>query len=394
MNIPVAPKVLSRTNALPPRGRPPFDCIALLLQGGGALGAYQGGVYQALADADLHPDWVAGISIGAINAALIAGNPPQSRVEKLSRFWEGITADPLGNWPFGHETVGGDLARNWANRWYASAAAAYGAPGMFTPRSLPPTLHAAGTLEATSFYDTSSLKSTLERLVDFDRINAGEMRFSVGAVNVSTGNFVYFDNQTHEIRPEHIMASGALPPGFPAIEIDGEHYWDGGLVSNTPLQWVLECEQRQDTLAFQVDLWNARGAVPRALPEVITRQKEIQYSSRTRASSDQFKKQQKLRTALADLMAKLPDHLRTTPEFALLNPEAGRTVYNIIQLIYRSKHYEGDCKDFEFSARSMRDHWKAGHCDTVRTLRHPEVLHRPVNVEGLSTFDIATDGRM
>jgi len=249
-------------------------------------------------------------------------------------------------------------------------------------------------MRAISFYDTATLKSTLERLVDFDRINFGETRFSVGAVNVATGNFVYFDNSTHEIRPEHIMASGALPPGFPAIEIEGEHYWDGGLVSNTPLQWVLESARRQDTLAFQVDLWSARGSLPRTLGEVTTRQKEIQYSSRTRASSDQFRKEQKLRNALADLFAKLPGDLKTTSEFALLNEEAGRKVYNIVQLIYRSKHYEGESKDFEFSGKSMKDHWQAGYSDLVRTLRHPEVLERPTSPDGVLTFDIANHGRL
>ena len=395
MNIPVNAEQLRQNGVKRLRGRPPFDCIALLLQGGGALGAYQGGVYQALAEADLHPDWVAGISIGAINAALIAGNPPESRVLKLRSFWETITANPLGGWalepPVDH---GGDLSRKWAAHWFATTAVLCGAPGLFSPRMLPPLFQPSGTVDATSFYDTSALKTTLERLVDFDRINAGEMRFSVGAVNVSTGNFVYFDNSTHQIRPEHVMASGALPPGFPAIEIDGEHYWDGGLVSNTPLQWVLESADRRDTLAFQVDLWNARGAVPRTLGEVATRQKEIQYSSRTRASSDQFKKEQKLRNALANLISKLPDRLRDTPEFALLNPEAGRKVYNIIQLVYRSKHYEGESKDFEFSSLSMEDHWTAGFNDTVRTLRHPEALERPSSADGVFTFDLAAHGRM
>jgi len=389
MNMPFKPAL---TQAQPWRERPPFECIALLLQGGGALGAYQAGVYEALAEAKLQPDWVAGISIGAINAALIAGNAPEARVEKLRCFWETVTADPLPRWLL--PEVHGDLARNFANRWHGTAALFNGAPGLFSPRWVPPLLAAAGTSDATSFYDTSSLKSTLERLVDFDRINAREMRFSIGAVNVSTGNFVYFDNSTHEIRPEHIMASGALPPGFPAVEVDGEHYWDGWLVSNTPLQWVLECVDRQDTLAFQVDLWNARGAVPRTLAEVITRQKEIQYSSRTRASSDQFKKEQKLRSALAELIAKLPEQLRETPEYALLLPEADRNVYNIIQLIYRSKHYEGDSKDFEFSSRSMEDHWSAGRSDTIRTLRHPEVLERPTSADGVFTFDVATHGRL
>ena len=394
MNMPFHTPQATRKKRPIGRKRPPFDCIALLLQGGGALGAYQGGVYEGLAQANLYPDWVAGISIGAINAALIAGNAPEVRVEKLRAFWDKISADPL-DWSFDLPVrLGGDNARKLANQWHATAAALFGAPGLFSPRMFGPFLAAAGTPEATSFYDTSMLKSTLERLVDFDRINAAEMRFSVGAVNVTTGNFVYFDNSTHEIRPEHIMASGALPPGFPAIEIDGEHYWDGGLVSNTPLQWVLESSERRDTLAFQVDLWSARGCVPRTLGEVATRQKEIHYSSRTRASSDQFKKEQRLRNALADLFSKLPDRLRETPEFALLNPEAGRKVYNVVQLIYRSKHYEGESKDFEFSSSSMKDHWSAGLNDTVRTLRHPEVLERPTGADGVSTFDLATHGRM
>ena len=391
MNMPFRPPGAARKKTT--RTRPPFDCVALLLQGGGALGAYQGGVYEGLAHANLHPDWVAGISIGAINAALIAGNAPEARVEKLRAFWDRISADPL-DWSFDLPVrLGGDNARSLANQWHATAAALFGRPGLFGPRIFAPFLAAAGTPEATSFYDTTMLKSTLERLVDFDRINSAEMRFSVGAVNVNTGNFVYFDNNTHEIRPEHIMASGALPPGFPAIEIDGEHYWDGGLVSNTPLQWVLESAQRQDTLAFQVDLWSARGAPPRTLGEVVTRQKEIQFSSRTRASSDQFKKEQRLRNALADLFSKLPDRLRDTPEFALLNAEAGRKVYNVVQLIYRAKNHEGESKDFEFSSRSMEDHWAAGLNDTFRTLRNPEVLQRPNSADGVSTFDLAADGR-
>jgi NTE family protein len=201
MNMPINPKQLRRASAGRVAGRPPFDCISLLLQGGGALGAYQGGVYQALAEADLHPDWVAGISIGAINAALIAGNDPNLRVDKLRSFWETITAHPLGGWGF-HSPIElpGDIARKWATHWFATTAVLWGAPGLFSPRVLHPLMQPKGTADATSFYDTSALKSTLERLVDFDRINAREMRFSVGAVNVSSGNFVYFDNRTHKIR--------------------------------------------------------------------------------------------------------------------------------------------------------------------------------------------------
>jgi NTE family protein len=374
--------------------RPPFECIALLLQGGGALGAYQAGVYQALAEANFHPDWVAGISIGGINSAIIAGNAPERRVEALREFWEFITANSL--WPspivdalYSH----GDFARSVANQFRAGFAAAFGVRGFFSPRSISPWLQPAGAQEATSYYDTSSMKTTLEQFVDFDRINSGTMRFSIGAVNVATGNFVYFDNTTHTIGPEHVMASTALPPGFPAIEIEGSHYWDGGLVSNTPLQWVLESEPRMDTLAFQVDLWNARGAFPRSMADVVTRQKEIQYSSRTRANSDRFRQYQKIRNALSELLEKLPDEHRNSPEYALVRPIAERKVYNLIQLIYRSRQYEGGSKDYEFSRASMEERLRAGYHDTVRTLRHPEVLQRPRSAEGIFTFDLAVNGR-
>ena len=229
--------------------------------------------------------------------------------------------------------------------------------------------------------------------MDFERINAGVTRLSVGAVNVRTGNFVYFDNTTHSIRPEHVMASAALPPGFPAVEIEGEYYWDGGVVSNTPLQWVVDDEPRRDTLAFQVDLWSARGEFPRNMLEVMTREKEIRYSSRTRAGTDRFKHFQQLRCALAALLEKLPEDLRHCPEAKLLSAVADRKVYNIVHLIYRAKNYEGHSKDYEFSRLNMVEHWRAGYHDARRTLRHPAVLKRPGNHEGVFTFDLVADGR-
>jgi NTE family protein len=374
--------------------RPPFDCIALVLQGGGALGAFQAGVYQGLAEANLHPDWIAGISIGAINAALIAGNAPEARLEKLRAFWEQVTTQLVFD-PFGiaHYWLRGDLGHVFLNRLRAGATLFEGAPGFLKPRIPPPYFSPPGTVEATSWYDTTPLRSTLERLVDFDRINFGEMRFSVGAVNIRTGNFVYFDSTTHQIRPEHIMASGALPPGCPAVEVDGELYWDGGLVSNTPLQWVVQGDTRQDTLTFQVDLWSARGELPSDLNDVMSRQKEIQYSSRTRASTDQFKQIQCVRMALANLLERAPPELLDSDEGRLLQSVADRNVYQIVHLIYRAKNYEVQSKDYEFSRASMIDHWNAGYNDAIRTLRHPEALERPVNSPGVATFDVAVDGR-
>jgi NTE family protein len=387
MNLQVHPRAITGERHLP------FECVVLVLQGGGALGAYQAGVYEALAEAGIYPDWVAGISIGAINGALIAGNAPEVRVEKLRAFWEEITSNP---WSSGYEWTtapGGDAARLWLNQWSASVALVAGSPGFFAPRYPPPWIYPAGAADATSLYDTSRLRTTLERLVDFDRLNAAALRLSVGAVNVRSGNFVYFDTQTHTIGPDHIMASGALPPGFPPIEIEGEQYWDGGLVSNTPLDWVVESKPHFDTLAFQVDLWSARGELPRTLVEVSTRQKEIQYSSRTRASTDSFRRIQRLRRIMADLLDKLPEELGRSPEAALLRDVADRKVYNIVHLNYRPKNYEGNAKDYEFSRRSMEDHWRAGYYDAVRTLRHPEVLEQPANQEGVFTFDLAVDGR-
>jgi NTE family protein len=384
--------------------RPPFDCIALLLQGGGSLGAYQGGVYQALAEADLHPDWVAGISIGAINAAIIAGNPPEKRVERLRAFWDKVTGNSLGGWTeswFAHRERlhgAGNVLHGMLDQFSTMQAFLAGAPGFFAPRLPPPWLIPPGTPGSTSFYDTGALTTTLESLVDFDRINGKEMHFSVGAVNVRTGNFVYFDTATHTIRPEHILASGALPPGFPAIEIDGEYYWDGGLVSNTPLRWVVESEPRRDMLAFQVDLWSSRGEFPRDLTDVGVRMKEIQYSSRTRDSTDRIKQMQKIRSTLTTFMSSVAPELRDSDGGKILTEFADLKVYNIVQLIYRSKHYEGNTKDCEFSRLSMADHWRAGYEDALRALTHKEIFERPSPQEGFRAFDFestrAADARM
>ncbi len=396
-----APKIGPAPRAKPIRkthrleARPPFQCVSLVLQGGGALGAYQAGVYQALAEADLHPDWIAGISIGAINAALIAGNPPEKRVERLRQFWEAVTtASPIG-WfnDAAAAFVRGEMVRQAFNFASACRALVGGVPGFFAPHVPGPWLRPRGTLEALGYYTTRQLRATLEELVDFDRINAGPGRFSVGAVNVRTGNFVYFDTKTHHITVDHVMASGALPPGFPPVEIDGEFYWDGGLVSNTPLQWVVDNDTRHDNLIFQIDLWNARGDTPADMPDVLARQKAIQYSSRTRAQTDQFKRMQTLRRGLASYLDKLPESYRQGPEFEYLRQFADQTCYNVVHLIYQAQKYEGQAKDYEFSRLSMADHWQVGYNDAVRTLRHPEVLERHETVEGIFTFDLARDSR-
>ncbi|WP_249120083.1 DUF3734 domain-containing protein [Plastoroseomonas hellenica] len=362
--------------------------VALLLQGGGALGSYQAGVYEALADTPWQPDWVAGISIGAINAAIIAGNARERRVERLTAFWEGIT-DPPAFWPVPE----GGLAPFFPESREAGALSAllFGQPGFFAPR---PLLEWFRRSLPVSFYDTAALKSTLERLVDFDRINARETRFSVGAVNVRSGNFIYFDNTpaqakpaTH-IRAEHVMASGALPPGFPPIEIDGQHYWDGGLVSNTPLQYVLDTEPRESRIAFEVDLFPARGPVPATLPESQEREKDIRYSSRTRAGVDSFKRMHDVRVNISALWEKLPEELRATPEAQYLRSLGCATTMDVVELIYRPAEVQGQSKDYAFSRGTMRERWVQGREDAAFVLHQaPWTAPFPPGV-GVRRFDL------
>jgi NTE family protein len=373
-----------------------FEQVALVLQGGGALGSYQAGVYQALAEHDLHPDWVAGISIGAINSALIAGNPPERRVERLREFWETITESALGVPYFKSLEIQNAYTRQALNQAWAANILMFGVPNFFTPRVPPPVLWPSQHPGKASYYDTSPLIATLNRLVDFDLLNAGAMRFSVGAVQVDTGNFAYFDTaHPHDkvkVRAEHILASGSLPPGFPATMIDDKYYWDGGLVSNTPLQWVLDSRPRLDRLVFQIDLWNARGLVPKDLIGVDVRQKEIQYSSRTRAATDQYQYTQKLRIAAANLIKKLPADLRDSEDAKLLASEANDKVCNIVHLIYRARAYEGVAKDFEFSRRTMEEHWKSGYDNAMQTLSTPGIMELPDRQEGVKVFDVCKGG--
>jgi NTE family protein len=356
--------------------------VALVLQGGGALGSYQAGVYEALSTSQYLPDWIAGISIGAINAAIIAGNPPEQRVAGLRDFWESITT-PSPLWPLLVGAMPGDH-----RRLSSLNALLLGQPGFFAPR---PAMHWLFGVTPTSYFDTSALKGTLERLVDFDRINAGEIRFSVGAVNVRTGNFTYFDNALTTIRAEHVMASSALPPGFPAVEIDGEQYWDGGLVSNTPLEYVLESIPRRSRLTFQVDLFHARGREPTDLEEVSEREKDIRYSSRTRASTNIFRTMHDVRHNINNLWERLPESLRDTPEAKFLYNFGCVTTMDIGELIYRPTDSQGHSKDYEFSRATMQERWAQGMFDARTTLlASPWLTPMPPEV-GARTFDVLKD---
>ncbi len=358
----------------------------LVLQGGGALGSYQAGAFQALGRHGFQPAWVAGISIGAINAAIIAGNPPERRIARLRKFWDLVSAPVPWQPP-----LGGDNLRLAFNETSAALIATFGVPGFFTPRFPPAPLWPQGSPQSLSYYDTTPLRSTLEQLVDFDLINARQTRLSVGAVNVKTGNFVYFDNMKHEIRPEHIMASGALPPGFPAIEIDGEFYWDGGVASNTPLDYVLEEDTSEDLLIFQIDLFSARGALPTTLLEAAEREKDIRYSSRTRFNTDVNKKIHNRRKAIRNLLAKLPDELKNDLNVELICAAVTDNTVTVVHLIYKSKNFETSSKDYDFSHLAMGEHWAAGERDVDRSMQHPEWLQRPQNGETMVTYDLTVD---
>jgi NTE family protein len=364
----------------------------LVLQGGGALGSYQAGAYQALCHADFEPEWVAGISIGAINAAIIAGNAAEKRVARLKEFWEMVSAPVPWN-----PVSSGERARSLFNDASAALIATFGVPGFFTPRFPPAPMWPPGSPECQSYYDTAPLKKTLERLVDFDRINDLKTRLSVGAVGVTSGNFKYFDNFEFKklgkkIGPEHIMASGALPPGFPSVVIDGEHFWDGGIACNTPLDYVLDEEISNDLLIFQIDLFSARGPLPMSLLEAAEREKDIRFSSRTRMNTDKNKQIHNARMALRDLIGKLPDYLKNDPSVELLRKAAKENTVTVVHLIYRSKNYESSSKDYDFSHLGMVEHWSAGERDVHLSMRHEDWLERPQSGETMVTYDLTGDG--
>ena len=363
----------------------------LVLQGGGALGSYQAGAFQALCHSGFDPEWIAGISIGAINAAIIAGNEGEKRVDRLKEFWDMVSSPVSWN-----SVTPGERARSLFNETSAALIATFGVPGFFTPRVPPAPLWPPGSLQSQSYYDTSPLKKTLERLVDFDRINDLKTRLSVGAVGVTSGNFRYFDNFEFrklgkKIGPEHIMASGALPPGFPSIEIEGEHYWDGGIASNTPLDFVLGGEISRDLLIFQVDLFSARGELPMSLLEAAEREKDIRYSSRTRLNTDKNKQIHNARMAVHDLIGKLPDHLKNDPSVELLRKTFKENTVTVVHLIYRSKNYESSSKDYDFSHVGVVEHWNSGARDVHLSMRHRGWLEQPQSEETMVTYDLTGD---
>lgn len=353
------------------RAKLPYDYIILVLQGGGALGAYQAGVFEGMTEAGYLPDWITGVSMGAINGALIAGNPPKRRIERLRAFWDRVSS--------GVSIVAPPFL-SALRQGFAHASAALGSvvgvPGFFVPRVPPPAFMLDGAPGALSFYDVDPLRTTLRRLVDFDLIKRREVRLSVGAVNVRTGNSTYFDNLRTRIGTEHVLASAALPPGFAPIEIDGECYWDGGIVSNTPLWYAVDHSPAVNVLIVQVDLFSAEGELPQNLDQVIERHKDIMYSAKTRFDATHVREIQRQSGALRRLLQKLPTHLKADPDVKTLEAAGRRGHIDIVHLINRRYSFTGSTKDYEFSRQTVNELWAAGLDDARRVIAHPQRLIR------------------
>ncbi|MBB4569379.1 patatin-like phospholipase family protein [Rhizobium leucaenae] len=360
-----------------------YQSIGLVFQGGGALGAYQAGVFQALHEAGIEANWLSGVSIGAVNAAIIAGNTRGNRLDRLRDFWETISHRKI--W---HFTPEGDVFRKMRNQTSSMLTMMSGLPGFFSPHQINPWFQPPGAVGATSFYNTSELKETLNRLIDWNVLNDRRQRLSVGAVNVRTGNYRYFDSHLEVLGAEHVMASGALPPAFPSVRIENEYYWDGGIVSNTPLQYLLEQEEVRDTLVFQVDLFSARGILPRDMADVLARHKDIMYSSRTRNNTDTFRRMHNLRLKLRQALMRVPPEALTDDDRRFLLAMEDVPQINIVHLIYQQKIYESDAKDYEFSGTSMREHWDSGYQDTRKTLKHRRWLEKPPESIGMTVHDV------
>ena len=369
--------------------RPPFgikhEHSVLVLQGGGALGAYQASVYEGMSERRFAPDWVAGVSIGAINAALIAGNPVERRLERLREFWDRVSS----GLPLVAPTQLDPLRLAFA-RLNASAVVAFGVPGFFVPRVPPPFLAPEGSPEALSIYDNSPLRETLEELVDFDFLNKSSgVRLSLGAVNVQTGNSVYFDTGVQQITSSHVMASGSLPPGFPPTVIDGAHYWDGGIVSNSPLWYVLDDSPRLSALIVQVDLFSARGELPVNLDQVLERAKDIQYSSKTRFNTNRVREREAFGQVLGRLLEKMPAKLRNDPDYQQLQPLCrSKREITIVHLINRRSDDSTSAKDYEFSRASVRRLWEAGLEDVRTSCSHSRWQEARALESGVRVFDL------
>jgi len=380
-------KTSSRGNGAATAGRPALPGqVVLVLQGGGALGAYQVGVYQALHEAGIEPDWVIGTSVGAINGALIAGNAPQHRLERLHAFWDSVEQ---------HAGIGvPEFIPGFGSTIANLTTMARGLAPFFTPNPaswLGP--HFPVGVESAAYYTTEPLRQTLAELVDFDYINGRHVRLTVGAVNVRNGEMRYFDSRDEAICVEHVMASGALPPAFPAVRIDGEPYWDGGIYSNTPIEAVLDDKPRQDSVIFAVHMWNPEGPEPETLWQVMGRQKDIQYASRAKSHIGRQKQIHHLRHIIRELAKHVPEMARDSAQVRELASWGCGTIMHVVRLVAPQVDGEDHTKDIDFTPAGIRERWEAGHAAARRIIQHAP-WHGPVDpIEGVVIHDPGTGVR-
>jgi NTE family protein len=335
--------------------------VVLVLQGGGALGAYQVGVYEALHEAGIEPDWVIGTSIGAINAALIAGNAPENRMPRLREFWSRIeqgSRQDLMSFFTGLPNMAANMAT-----------VSNGIPCFFVPNPVAwLSSHIPLGVEKAAYYSTAPLRETLSELVEFDCNSTGHTRLTVGAVNARNGEMRYFDSRKEEIRIDHILASGALPPAFPAVRIDGDPYWDGGIYSNTPIEAVLDDNPRRDSVIFTVNVWNPEGSEPQSVWEVMGRTKDIQFASRANTHIARQKQIHHLRHVIRELAKRVPDKTRLSPEVKELAGWGCGTTMHVARLNAPNLEGEDHTKDIDFTPGGIEARWQAGHADTKRML--------------------------
>ena len=346
--------------------------VVLVLQGGGALGAYQVGVYEALHDSGIEPDWVIGTSIGAINAAVIAGNKPKDRLERLAALWARLQQEP--------ELKALQLFSTFA----------HGIPGFFSPRM--PVLggwQAQVGLDAASYYSTGPLRETLASLIDFDVLNKAQPRLTVGAVNVTSGNLRYFDSRDGALGLDEVMASAALPPGFPAVRLDGEAFWDGGLYSNTPLEAVLDDNPRRDAVIFSVNVWQPTGAEPKSIWQVMAREKDIRYATRDDSHIARQQQLHRLRHVIRELEKKLPPEARNSPECRELASWGCGTTMHVVRLLAPALDGEDFLKDIDFSATSIRFRREAGLADARRMIERAPWQAPANTIEGIIVHELS-----
>lgn len=366
-----------------------YERIACVFQGGGALGAYQVGAFQAIHEKGYHPNFLAGVSIGSINSAIIAGNPRDKQLEKLNQFWDTIAPKIWSDVFYNQETP--NYLHHMHNQMGAMHALMYGLDGFFKPRALPPTPMSKDTPDKLSYYDTSCLKTTLESLIDFDRINSKEITLCLGAVNISSGEMEFFNNNTMKITAEHVMASGALPPGFPAIKIGEDYYWDGGIYANTPLVTVLDALPEMNTLCFVVDCFSLAGRLPETMDELEERQKDIRYASHSRRLTNVYTSRQNLQTAIQFLGEKLSPEAKEDPQVQQILALGQSKHFSVVHIIYRGTPFAHSFKDYNFVRSAVNYRMKVGYENALEVLKKPDWEKKSDKALACSIYGVPPD---